>query len=70
MGNHERKVGLTPADLLEAGFDQVFEDYAIIEADGKLIYMVHEPSKHNPYEFLRNYIFLVIGYQHEDKFLH
>ena len=51
MGNHERKAGLTKEDLLAAGFDQVFEDNAIIEVKGKLINMIHEPSKHNPNMF-------------------
>ena len=48
MGNHEKKVGLTVEDLLNAGFEQVFENSAIIEADGKLIHLIHEPSKHDP----------------------
>lgn len=48
MGNHEKKNGYTKDDLLKAGFVKVFEDRALIELDGKLIHMCHEPSKHVP----------------------
>lgn len=51
MGNHERKQNLTKQDLLKAGFEQVFEYNAVINANGRLINMVHEPSKHNPSMF-------------------
>lgn len=51
MGNHERKAGLTVNDLLEAGFEKVYEENAIIEANGKLINLIHEPSKHDPNMF-------------------
>lgn len=48
MGNHEKKNGYTKDDLLKAGFIKVFEDRALIELNGKLIHMCHEPSKHIP----------------------
>ena len=51
MGNHERKAGFTVNDLLEAGFEKVYEENAIIEANGKLINLIHEPSKHDPNMF-------------------
>lgn len=48
MGNHERKEGLTKEMLLEAGFDQVYEENVVIEVDGLLMNLIHEPSKNNP----------------------
>jgi calcineurin-like phosphoesterase family protein len=48
MGNHERKEGLTVEELLEAGFDQVFEENVIIKVDGLIMNLIHEPSKNNP----------------------
>ena len=51
MGNHERKQGYTKEDLLKAGFEQVFEDSTIIDIKGRLIKLIHEPSKHDPSMF-------------------
>jgi calcineurin-like phosphoesterase family protein len=48
MGNHERKEGLTVEELLEAGFDQVFEENVVIKVDGLIMNLIHEPSKNNP----------------------
>ena len=48
MGNHERKEGLTVEALLEAGFDQVFEENVVIEVEGLRMNLIHEPSKNNP----------------------
>ena len=48
MGNHERKEGLTKEMLLEAGFEEVYEENVVIEVDGLLMNLIHEPSKNNP----------------------
>lgn len=51
MGNHERKENLTREELLSAGFDQVFENTAVIVVNDMSINLCHEPSKHNKYMF-------------------
>ena len=63
MGNHERKQGLTKEDLLKAGFVKVFDYNAMIEVNGKVINMVHEPSKHIPN------MFNLFGHVHDLAFI-
>ena len=58
MGNHERKEGLTKEDLLNAGFDEVYETGATIMVGDLLMYLCHEPSKH------RNDMFNLFGHLH------
>ena len=48
MGNHERKEELSREDLLAAGFDEVYEVNVVIEVDGLMMNLIHEPSKNNP----------------------
>ena len=48
MGNHERKEELSREDLLAAGFDEVYENNVVIEVDGLIMNLIHEPSKNNP----------------------
>lgn len=58
MGNHERKEGYTKQDLLQAGFDDVYETGTIIIADDLTMYLCHEPSKH------RKDMFNLFGHLH------
>jgi calcineurin-like phosphoesterase family protein len=63
MGNHEHRNNITPEELLKVGFIKVFEHTAVIEANGKLIHMCHEPSKHNPN------MFNLFGHVHDLAFI-
>ena len=63
MGNHERKEGLTVNDLLEAGFEKVYENNTIINIEGIEINLCHEPSKHikgmlNLFGHVHNFVML------------
>ena len=58
MGNHERKENMTVEKLLSYGFDAVYENNAVIVADGLTVNMCHEPSKHN------NKMFNLFGHLH------
>ena len=50
-------------DLLKAGFVRVHENTAVIEINGKMIHMCHEPSKHNPN------MFNLFGHVHDLAFI-
>ena len=51
MGNHERKEEMTVNQLLEYGFDEVYENETVVDMGEIQFHLCHEPSKHDPSMF-------------------